>query len=638
MAVELYVNDNPIELKQDAEITFNFTISDIFSLGGVASSYSNIWQAPLTPQNTMALNGLGLVGSSSQIPYKNVNVKLKNDGIDIIKHGILVVEECGDNYRMATYEGAIDFFNAIENKFIGVDLDISELKHNKTLEAVVNSFSEGLYKYVVADFNGKNQLLDRTVNIDYLIPMVPFKYFWDKIFEFSGFTYSGTIFSDPDFLESHITYPKAPDLAEDVIEVVAQATKGQTTDNFPVFIANNRYEFPNSQSWTSGVAQEGEFVNNWNYRAGTDDTFRFSFKPIGNVRYTTQSGGIGFDSFRFEIWQGTNLLFWKASKASNDDQWDEYFFDIPLSVGQEVQFKISYQGLTPSYLNLSFLDITVYKKSLGTFDFQDAFKEFSMKDFVKEIVWRFGLTPVYDGFRRHLTFYTLKEKVNFNNYLNWTDKYVQRSKESYIFNSFAQKNTFEHKYNNEGESYNNGSINILNANIPATKVVAQSKIYSANSGFSTLDIGGNTIRTSNYPMWTAELKEVVDNNVYKYVIQYKGLSGRYYVMRVKEVNQQGKFKSEILDSTTSFPNKYLVTDNINTHYVDLVAKYYPIYEKMLNDFKLHEIELALNAADVSQLDFMKVYYFEQEASFYVLNKLTWTEGKTCIGEFIKLKR
>src|SRR5690606_36951558 len=46
------------------------------------------------------------------------------------------------------------------------------------------------------------------VNIDYLIPSVNAKYPWDKVHEKYGFTYSGTIFSESDFTNLWITYPK----------------------------------------------------------------------------------------------------------------------------------------------------------------------------------------------------------------------------------------------------------------------------------------------------------------------------------------------------------------------------------------------------------------------------------------------
>src|SRR5690606_30837853 len=101
----------------------------------------------------------------------------------------------------------------------------------------------------------------------------------------------------------------------------------------------------------------------------------------------------------------------------------------------------------------------------------DAFTDFGVKDFVKEITTRYGLTPIYDHLTKNVRFLTVDEKINFGNVVDWSDKYVNREEESYLYGSYAQTNAFTHKYNEDGDDYNNGSININNSNLDTSKVV-----------------------------------------------------------------------------------------------------------------------------------------------------------------------
>jgi hypothetical protein len=71
------------------------------------------------------------------------------------------------------------------------------------------------YKYILADYNGQATYTSTsggtsatTINVDYLVPSVKVSYLWDNLFSTYGFTYSGSIFSSPDFTNLYLTYPK----------------------------------------------------------------------------------------------------------------------------------------------------------------------------------------------------------------------------------------------------------------------------------------------------------------------------------------------------------------------------------------------------------------------------------------------
>lgn len=634
MGVELFINDQAVELKDSSKLQFNFTIGDIFTIATVQVSYSNVFEAPLTPSNTLAMGGLGLIGNNSQIPYQKVAATLKYDGFDIVSNGRLLLEETSQSYRMGILEGMVDFFKDIENKTIGKDLDIDELKHEKTMNNFVRSIEQNIpYRYVVADFGGKMQLPDETITIDYLMPVVKLSYFWNKIFETFGYTYSGSIFSNPDFTEAHITYPKAPS-GEPFEALISRTFKNNYRDNNPVpGDRTNVFEFPQSYSWDF---KTGPGFDNWNFQATETKKYRLRFRPAGYLMYGNNQG-----SYHFEVWRGTQFVKTFFSQYGSTVNFNDYFLDFDLTAGEVINFKIVSPAFgAPSYLRIMSLEVEVYEMSIGSFDFAEAFADFSIKDFVKEIIWRYALIPFIDTRTKNIQFLTIDEKVNFNNYVDWSGKYVNREKETYLYgtSNYGQSNIFQHKYNDESDSFRNGILSIGNANLEPSKVIAASKIYAAEERIRKFRMAGKDFNSTLYPLWQSEIVESVENNQNVQKIEYKGLSNRYYIMKLTRVNAQGKFKSEALNSTVQTTPFYFISNANNTHYNDLVAKYYPTYQKIMNNFKMHEIEVALSLPDILELDFRKLYYFEQEASFYILNKLQWEEGKTCKGEFIKINK
>jgi len=70
--------------------------------------------------------------------------------------------------------------------------------------------------------------------------------------------------------------------------------------------------------------------------------------------------------------------------------------------------------------------------------------------FFNDFLRRFALTSLFDNDNRIVTFYSLAEGLNRNNAIDWSDKFIRRDKEVYLYGSYAQRNYFRHKYNPEG--------------------------------------------------------------------------------------------------------------------------------------------------------------------------------------------
>jgi hypothetical protein len=85
----------------------------------------------------------------------------------------------------------------------------------KDVATVVNTFTATTlpYKYILADYNGQATYTSTSGGISNnykcrLLPSVKVSYLWDNLFSTYGFTYSGSIFSSPDFTNLYLTYQR----------------------------------------------------------------------------------------------------------------------------------------------------------------------------------------------------------------------------------------------------------------------------------------------------------------------------------------------------------------------------------------------------------------------------------------------
>lgn len=651
--VEVVIANGYLELKNGESIKYTFQVNDIFDLSTVNSSYSNAFEIEKTPANTKTLQGLGLVGSASEIPYSKTESRILFHGFDVISYGWLSVVSTTDKYKISISNGIIDFFKEIENKNIGTELDLTEINHRKTLNTVVDSFTNPYYRYNIADYGGKTNiqlLAGSSINIDYLAPSAKVKYLWDKIFEKFKWTYSGSIKTNPDFTDLYITYPLAPESeGDEPVDPILIAEVGKFAFQEVGFtVVNGEKQFTKNKTWSYQIVDEGFIIDNWTYQFNSNGNFRVEVNPTGYIRYRMRqpapANGWSYRNFpiTFRVRRGTQVYEIDTTATGPEAQLiiNDLFF-----TGETITFEIVAKDIAETSIGkyepdkLFFNDTTVkvYKTSLGTVDFNKAFLDFSIKDFIKEQVIAFGLTPIVDADERNIHFLSVDERINADK-IDWSENYFRRTEEKYAINSYAQKNGIRHKYNTDNSEFNDGFLYVNNANLPDVKTIFQSKIYSPLNEASTINTLSSSYITPIFPIWQSEAKEVENDEGETVIeIEYKGLNGRFYYQKSENKISAVNFTSIFLGGSrteASFP----ISNTIMTLFKEKVQKYWSGYETLLNYSKIHDIDLAIGLADILALDFYKVYHFEQEASDYILNKLVWEDGKVISGEFIKINR
>ena len=627
-----------LDIKENEKVTYTIQVQDLADVSSVASSVTTSFKIPKTKNNYEALKYLSLPGDTSNLPYLKNICKLYNFGTTLIDNGWLKINNSDEeSFNVNIENGIIDFFKAIEGKTIGNDLDLTDTNHNKDLITVINSFERNDYTYIIADYNGLNTYLKGDVNyinVDYLVPSLNSKYIWDKIFNSIGYTYSGSVFNSELFTNLWVTYPKAPPTEADdeqMPDPVLRLSANKIGNiEYVVDITYNIIEF-NLENVTTN---DNDFLNN---KLIVKHTGTYNFKSViyGYADYRIVSAWGNISGSQKQYFGSALRINGIIKYLLNDDT-------LNLKQGDIVEFLCYWKSASGWQVNgireivLKYYDFKLYQISQQVVDFGSEFLDVSLTDFIKEIMMRFALTPFIDVESKHIKFLTLSERINTNNVKDWTDKFVKRTDEKYIYKDYAQRNWLKHKYNDGNATFNNGFLSVSNQTLQPQKDLYSSKFYSFNNEITSFYDSDFT--NNSFPIWDREIKETINNatNVKTFEVSYNGLSNRFYFIRRKILPKTINIGSQLLRIEETANNVAMV-DTKNLSYSSVINNYKD-FVKVLNDTRIHEIELFLNINDLLDLDLESLYYFSQENQYYILNRITIDlTNNINKAEFIRVK-
>ena len=614
----IYINDIKVDLPENLRFARTKQVNTIGSLNNRQSNFSFNVAFPKTKHNIEnVFRFLGNQSNNSNIPYIINTAKVYNDNGDCeIYNGYAVVKNTNNAFNVVFYDGYIEFVKAIENRTL-TEAGLTDLNHLKTLDSVVNTWVNDLpYRYIVADYNGNN-VVDEKINIDYLIPSVKASYLWEKVHQYSGFTYEGSVFDTQDFKNLWITYPKTIGEGTQVSIDVADFLWDEPIltifqDPFSSeFIYENRLtsSFPLiDNQYISGLPDFASLGNS-KFVVGTTGAYKIDLVAnVTNLIHYNKNGQIRLAQSWLKINKYTNGVlsvpfFINASTSETSTHSPVINFE------QGDEFEIV-GGFAPAYGNTVSIDINIIEGN--TVDFEEAFIGFDMSDFVNEVLWQFALTPFKDKYTNNIKYLTHQEWLQTLDVVDWSadkNKFVRNVNETYTSSGYAQRNYLRYKYNDKDASHYDGFLSIENANLKDKTDIINSKMYAPEAEKTTI-LNNNT---NVYKFWD---KEPQENGT----IKYKDLSNRFYLMR-------GNYKDEAVNVTSELTNQnqgvsgYYLESFANLDFNNVVDKYYaPIYS-MLNTARLLTAEIYLNDNDIANLDFKKLVYIKEESSYFIINKI-----------------
>ena len=630
-----------LDIKENEKVTYTIQVQDLADVSSVASSVTTSFKLPKTKNNYEALKSLSLPGDTSNLPYLKNVCKLYNFGTTLIDNGWLKINNSDEeSFNVNIENGIIDFFKAIEGKTIGNDLDLLDTNHNKDLITVINSFERNDYTYIIADYNGLNTYLKggvNYINVDYLVPSLNSKYIWDKIFNSIGYTYSGSIFNSESFTNLWVTYPKAPPTKSDDEQLPDPVLRFSSNKTNNIVYTEDYDNLIIEFDLENIVLNEVLFNSN---KITIQSTGTYSLDSIfyGYADYIVE------DNWGYPV--GSERSYFRPALLINGvlNKYNSQINSVNLRSGDVVEIICHWYDIDGGYINgireLKFdsYNIKLTQISQSIIDFGKEFLDISIAEYVKEIMIRFALTPFIDVENKHIKFLTLSERINTNNVKDWTDKFVKRTDENYIYKDYAQRNWLKHKYNDENATFNNGFLSVINQTLQPQKDLYSSKFYSFNNEITSFYDSDFT--NNSFPIWNREIKETINNDTTPptktYDVNYKGLSNRFYFIRRKILPKTINIGSQLLRIEET-ANNVAIVDTKNLSYSDSVNNYKD-FVKVLNDTRIHEIELFLNINDLLDLDLESLYYFSQENQYYILNRITIDlTNNINKAEFIRVK-
>lgn len=615
MSYLIYINNLQIETYSQS-FALSRQNNDIADISNRNADFSQNIKIPRTSNNTKILETAGLIGRNSNVPYQKNTAQIidADTGVHLVINGwaVLLNTDTKD-YNLSIYSGNINFFKAIENITL-TECGLEDLNHIKNTENVKETWTNTSlpYRYILADYNGKMYYSNK-LNIDYQVPSASVNYLWNRIFNFIGFDFEGAIFSNEEFLDLWLSYPKPVPTTAPVYELVS--TQNSIFIETPFYDGNALIIGYSVQPLPTTIT--GSYINstpnNWGQKILTSGTFQIVisgsvFSPYTNLNYNsiifTLRDNLGNVVQTTEIFSGQNLVF----NAGVD-----FTFILTSNASSKI-FPLT--GGFNSIIN------RVVGYTLG---FDQAFIDFKVSDFIKEIMMRFALTPFAIPNTNKVKFLTLDEIFQDTNVQDWTNNFYGVTNESYTLSRYAQRNDFKFKYNDSNQKHNDGYIPVANENIKENATLFSSRIFSIEPKFSNELVGSNI-----YPIWS---KNVKDNNT----IEYKELDNRFYFLRSQLKNELIEICSEFLVSYIS-SDFYYKENYYRCKWQELINVWYKNINKLLDFTKVITANIYLKPFEFSQLQMERMVFIQQLGSYFLINKISnFSPKKVTKVELIKVE-
>jgi hypothetical protein len=612
MIWQLFINDIEIEI-YDVEPSITLQANDIGNISGREGN-SISFKAPRTAKNIISMQGLGILHDISSRPYTKLTPKVFCDGLPYIVKGIVKIKSTSnDLYNISIVNGYVEFGKLIDNKFIGTSLDLTEINHTKTVANIIASFTNNNYRYLIADYNGKSHITGTNiVNADYLVPSVSYKYLWDKIHSTFGFTFEGDFYNTQAFQNLWITYPKGNDIG--IYNTIATFNKSEIAER----ITNPNWNYKN---WNTATITLGSLINNWSYIIGENGNYKVSFQGLGLTEYYNL-----FVTYYLReiipmilnIKVNNNIVY--SGELLNQSIYIDLF--LVLNLGDIIDFEIIYyRAGAAKWIYKLDLDVEIKKETITNISFSEELSKLSIKEFIRNTLVMFNLTPFVDNYNNHIRYLTLRERFEQTNYFDASDKLIEIKEEEYLYQDYAKANFIRYKYNDNEDNFNDGSFEIDNENLKESKTHFTSFAYSPEKELINFNTTGASFNSNIFKLWDKEIKD--NNGVVE--INYKGLSGRFYLLRSFNQNNQITIKSDnfnIQQVSNSFPRALFT----NLKLGEIVAQNYQEQTLILNDLRILDVEIFMNYLDFVNFDISRLVYLKQAQNYYMINKINFKDS------------
>ena len=537
---ELFINEQRVDLYPNIGVGITYQTANLTNLNARGGTFTNKFKVPLTASNKTVLENTHIVNSDSDYPYQFNRASIFIDGIEVLADGVAIIETTGDDsFTINILSGNSDFFTLIKGLNLN-DLDYSDSVHTLNAAGIMDkskNVSSGLI-YTFADW-AKGDFVDATggiagvnTRLNMMGGAMPAFYshtLLQKIADYTGWTITGSIFNNTEFLRNVFTcnkYEKEFFDSESTSERVGSNSVFYTAGSQPlggVFgnFARTVFNMPFDSSSSIVATFNGDIIKMNNKRSGT---YEFNW----NLDLTLSAPVGRRSAYSIRLCE-TDIAGNYVAEAAYRSQDYTFFYDSGYEYSRTTsgvetieikeEIKCTYYLQAGKYYKpfLYYLEDTTgstggnytttvrmntacnysFNKTstiypLDTVDCTNLY-DWPVEDFIKDLILMFGLNLQANNLTKTLT-------LNYFNDLvaetpeDWSSK-VNLDKGislSYKYGNYYQKSNFV--YANETDY--NGFFNIPDLTLGTEGDVVKTKVDAINEIFSYLIAGTGSFYSS----------------------------------------------------------------------------------------------------------------------------------------------
>ena len=647
MSAQLFVDNELIELDADSRIGITRQVNHLGELQNRQADHTNKFTVPKTVSNMKALENSDRPDSNTNKPYRKLNTRYIQDGIELISNGFTIIDNSNEFYNLIVYSGNADFFDLIDGLNMS-DLDLSAFNHTYDLNTVVASrLNDSGFIYSIIDYNNDGSFMNNTirqVDVRTIFANMYVHTLVQAIVDQTPYTLSGNIIGLDKYTRrlfpfnlDNLEYDDATiqanrfraRLKKDqvfIIPVQNVAPLGQNVvsindDNSPGF-----YDNPNTFDITTG-RWTVLFSGKYSFTANTIISLTASSSySITIVRERTGFADVVL--FNNLIATGSGIV--KQVRETISPTAD-------LQKGDRVRLEIGV--ITGTAATLTIHEDTIFSNLMSKdiifggeiFMSQMMPSGISQKDFLKDVFNQFAIIPVTSGAKQTIEFRQFKEISQNKSKAKSIDDIIDTSKPPnvrYKFGDYAQKNIMKYKDNEhvQATKYGEGSFLIADETLPKEKVVVQSLFSASDDVLRLIDL-----KVCRIP------KLVVGAMVEKTGFRMVMLSREDITPGLRYFDPIGATETTV---TTKIPLTYFIDDNkLDSMGFDryLISKEYNELVLMLDKTKVIDAEFYLKTIDVQDFDHFIPWHSKRWGNYFYVNIIeNFQKGKLTKVELIRI--
>lgn len=650
MAKELYIDGFLVDLNEkDSPIAVTFAVNDLADIKNRVATGTNTFRCPGTENNRRIFGYSDIDAFTQDQPYRTLPARIIQEGIEIIPSGLAIILKAGREFEVQVLSGLVDFVSIIDKKklsdlvFPEHTFNLATVANSQTNTAIGHGFVYPIIDYGLLPVNGSS------IDVRNLRPAVFTLGLVIRILGSAGYTYEGAIFSD-DRLNNEIL-PFAKDSFDHTEEYVTRMEKYRVqaiVKALPGYDATSIY-FDNNQ--VKAIPFETEIIDKQNLWNGTEYLAPEKLTISLNMSVEIASQAIEeYSTFMVQVlkagaWVNVyeSRLDYITEKDINSyrDSRLKHAGDYEVNGGEKIRVGIRFDNSSHQSHNIAFF----VANSFITFEVKDktvlygqnvqlssTLPDVTQLEFLKDWMQRYGLTPIVDNYRKHISFHWMSELYdNKPNAVNWSDKFINPADDvsEFTIGNYGQINYGRYKTDEAvPSSIGLGRFAVNNMTLQS-EVNAITSIYAAT--VSVLRLTGREIAQINKvdPDETDDAKKVYKIKTEPRVLINNRVSGAGLTF-TDGTSTTGR-------SLVSIP--YFVKEGfLGLSFEELFSAYYrESIEYMLKRVRKVTRYVRLNEIDISQLDFFVPVYDENEAQYYYINQIIdYIEGEPAKVELIRM--